>query len=546
MSATLVIIHIIGSVALMLWGLRMVRTGMERAAGSRMEHFMRWWTGNRLSACCSGLLLAMVMQGSTAATILTNGFVVRKSVTLGAGLALALGADLGSALAAFVLSLDLSILYPFLIGIGFLAHAVASSSTLRQVSRAVIGIGIVVLALQLLRSQTMSFTDSEGLTVVLVGLQGEPLIAVIVLALLTWLMHSSLTAVLFVSSLTVAGVIDSHLAILVILEANLGAGLPAYSATAGQSAVTRRLPSGNILFRTIGVLLVLPFVSQIVARFESTGLDATETVIVAHVLFNFAFCVVFLPFVSGVSKWFTRLLAEPTSSEDDQLGAYLLDEKLFNDADASLSSAARESIRLGGVVQGMFADVIDAIKNNDRKLAKQIAERDDQVDRMHRDIKLFITSISTSQLSESQSRRATQILTFVTDLEHIGDIIESIAGYARRKAIKGLKFSDEGMTDLEKMHQQVEKSMHSAFDVFMTGNQQLADQLIREKRTVGRLEKTLARAHLRRLQEGLAQSIETSSFHQDMLRDFKRIHSHLVAVAYTTIVTVDAEEFDEA
>ena len=361
---------------------------------------MRWWTGNRVTACGSGMLLALAMQGSTAAAILTNGFVVRKAVVLAAGLALVLGADLGSAVAALILSFDLSVLYPFLIAIGFLLHAVSGSGVQRQISRALIGIGVVILALQLLRAQTELFTDSEGLTVVLSGLQGEPVIAVIVFALLTWLMHSSLAAVLFVTSLLLAGVISLYLAVLLILGANLGAGLPAYSATAGQAAVARRLPLGNILFRTLGVIGVLPFVPQVVLWLESLNLGATASVMTLHVAFNLGLCVVMLPLVFRVATWLESVLSDPAGVEEDQMGAYLLDEKMINDPDASLSSAARESVRLGGVVQGMFADVIDTIKSNDRDLAKQIAERDDQVDRLHRDIKFFVTSISRSQLSE--------------------------------------------------------------------------------------------------------------------------------------------------
>ncbi|MFT7533852.1 MAG: phosphate:Na+ symporter, partial [Gammaproteobacteria bacterium] len=342
-------------------------------------------------------------------------------------------------------------------------------------------------------------------------------------------------AVLFTASLAASGLIDRELTLLLVLGANLGAGFPVFSSTAGQDARQRRAPLGNIIFRSIGVVVALILLEQIVLYSALLSLDPVQYTIAMHIAFNVLLALAFLPMTSPFAAYLDKKYPKPVSTEDEQWNSSLLSNAIITDPDAALSAAARETIRLGAVVQGMFHDVIIALRENDRNLAKEIASRDDQVDYLHREIKLYVTDASRLELSETQSARATQILTFVTDIEHIGDIIESVAGYARRKSIKGLQFSDAGMEDLENMYQRVLKSMHTAFDVFMSGDKTLADQLIKEKRSVGRLERTLARAHLRRLRDGLSQSIETSSFHQDVLRDFKRIHSHLVAVAYTTI-----------
>ncbi|KAA3627484.1 MAG: Na/Pi cotransporter family protein [Proteobacteria bacterium] len=532
MSATLLLVHIFGTVALLLWGMGMVRTGVERAYGARLRVVLKRWLDRRLVALASGLCVTLALQSSTATALLVNGFVVRGAVATSAALALLLGADIGTTLMVAVLSFDLSWLSPFLIGVGFVMHTATSSGSVKQYARIVMGLGLALLALQLLRGYTGELTDSHVLPIVLRALTDEPVIAVLVFAVVTWLLHSSLAAVLFTVSLASAGVIEPRMALILVLGANLGAGLPAYSATAGLAAPARRVPVGNLLFRATGVIVLLPFIELIDASVASLGLSAGLVTLVAHIAFNVLIALVFLPFLGPVAGFLDARFPVDTRDIEEAGGSRLLDQDYDGDIDTALSAASRETIRLCDLVEDMYRDLITALCENDRALAKDIAARDDRVDRLHREIKLFVTRATREEMDEEQSRRATQILTFVTDLEHIADIVESSAGHARRKAVRGLHFSPAGISDLKRMHENVMKTMHTAVDVFMSSDAEQAERLIREKRSIGRMEKALERAHLHRLRDGLTESIETSSFHQDVLRDLKRIHSHLVAVAY--------------
>ncbi len=535
MNATLLLVHLLGTVALMLWGMRMVRTGVERAAGARLGTLMGRWLKRRMAAFLAGIGLTLALQSATATSVLATGLATRGAVTTTAALAVVLGADVGTTLVALVLSFDLSLLAPLLIAVGFLVHGAATQSLMRQLARATLGLGVVLLSLQLLRSHTAGLGESDVLLVVLGALADEPVLAVLVYALVTWLFHSSLAAVLLAASLAAAGLAGPALAMLLVLGANLGGALPVLGATAGLPGHSRRVPMGNIGFRLVGVILALPWVPVLSGLMSSLQLSPALTVMTTHLAFNLCLAVVFLPLCGRVARILERRWPVEGRCEEQQGAARLLDKRLIRDIDAALSAAARETVRLGDLVQDMYRDVIGALCGNDRTLAKEIAARDDAVDRLHREIKLFVTSASRDEMNEQQSRRSAQILTFVTDLEHIADIIESIAGHARRKAVRGLEFSAEGARDLQEFHDRVMHSMHTAFDVFMSGDPAQAQRLIDEKRGVGRAERELERAHLRRLREGRTESIDTSAFHLDVLRDLKRIHSHLVAVAYATI-----------
>ncbi|GJL81959.1 MAG: Na/Pi cotransporter [marine bacterium B5-7] len=531
MSPTLLLIHIIGAVTLLLWGMRMVRTGVERALGARLKIFVQRWLDRRLMALLSGVFVTLALQSSTATALLVNSFVAQNTVATVTALAVVLGADIGTTLAAAVLSLDLSAVSPILIGAGFIAHSTTTGS-LRQYARATMGLGLVLLALTLLRGYTAELSDSHVLPIVLRSLSGDPIIAIIVFALVTWLLHSSLAAVLFTVSLAAAGVIDLHMALILVLGANLGAGLPAYGATLGLPAPARRVPIGNLCFKAIGVIALIPVIDVISSIAESQPWPEHMSIIGFHIAFNCVLSLVFLPFLGIAARILDKWMPENMRIERDPGASRLLDIEYYDDIDSALSVASRETVRLGEIVEEMYRDLIIALRTNDRVLAKEIATRDDYVDSLHRQIKLYVSRATRNQMSDEQSMRATQVLTFVTDLEHIADIIESSAGLARRKAVRGLKFSDEGLKDLERMHEIVFRTMHLAFDVFMSGDVDIATRLIREKRSVGRMERELNRSHLNRLREGLKESIETSSFHQDLIRDLKRIHSHLVAVAY--------------
>jgi len=191
--------------------------------------------------------------------------------------------------------------------------------------------------------------------------------------------------------------------------------------------------------------------------------------------------------------------------------------------------------RVGDVVESMLKDTIKALKEDDGGLAREIMVRDDTVDRLYEAIKLYVTEISRHELDSEEGRRATQILTFTTDLEHIGDIIENLMELAGKKSEQGVRFSEDGLAELEALHAKVAANMKLALVVFMSGDERMALRLLQEKREVVELERADAARHLARLREGRRESIETSALHMDVLRDLKRIHSHIVAVAYPVL-----------
>ena len=187
---------------------------------------------------------------------------------------------------------------------------------------------------------------------------------------------------------------------------------------------------------------------------------------------------------------------------------------------------------MGDLVEKMIRRSLDVLRTDDRKLANEVAQIDDSVDKMHEAIKLYVTEASREKMDEDDSRRVTNILTFTTDLEHIGDIIENLMDIASKKIKRRMHFSPDGLREIEELHQRVADNLQLALGIFISDDVKLAHQLLAEKKIVKAMERRGAENHMARLREGRPESIETSALHMDILRDLKRIHSHIVAIAY--------------
>jgi len=542
-SATHLLINLLGAVALLLWGMRMVRTGIERAFGSDLRQAIGRAVSNRFRALIVGIGVTGVLQSSTATAFMVTSFASRGLMATAPALAVMLGADIGTTLVAQILSFDISLLSPVLVFGGMLAHSTSKRTLIRQLGRAAIGLGIMLLALKLIVASSEPMRDSTVLQEIFVDLANETVLTVLLAALLTWLAHSSLAVVLLVMSFASGGATSLPLAFALVIGANLGGTLPPIIATWAEGAVARRVPLGNAIFKVIGCILILPLIGIIAPYIEMIEPDAARQVVNFHTLFNLTIGVLFIFATDHVARLTTALLPPEPVSSDPGVPRHL-DRANIGKPTIALASAARETMRMGDLVEQMIRRSIDVLRIDDRNLASEVARIDDSVDRMHEAIKLYVTEASRERLDEDDSRRVTNILTFTTDLEHIGDIIENLMDIASKKIKRKMHFSPDGMQEIEALHHRVADNLKLALGIFISDDVKLAHQLLAEKKIVNAMERRGAENHMARLREGRPESIETSALHMDILRDLKRIHSHIVAICYP--ILEQAGELDKA
>jgi len=526
------LLSLLGAGALLVWGLRMVRTGVLRAFGGDLRRSMGRSLRNRFAAFGAGLGITLLLQSSTATALIAASFASHGLVGTGAALAVMLGADVGTSLVAQIFTFLPHGLSPFLILVGVAAFLGSTATRVRDLGRTVVGLGIMLLALRLISAAAEPMRESPLLPQILEAMQDAPIFAVLFAALLTFLCTSSLAMILLVITLVTAGTVSVPLALAMVLGINLGATFTPLLGTARFAPEARRVPVANLIFRLVGVAIALPLLPWIEPGLAMIESLPWREVANFHTLFNVGIALIFLPLIGPVAALCTRLIPAAERGSDPGKPQYL-DPAAVESPDVAVANAARETLRMGDIVEKMLRQSLEVFRNDDRKLLREVEGLDDDVDRLHEAIKLYLTEVNSETLDKEGQRRSIDVITFTTNLEHVGDIIDkNLMELAAKKIKNRLRFSDEGFAEISTMHQRVRNNLELALNVFVSGDVKLARKLLEEKVVFRELERTASQGHLARLRSGKLESIETSSLHMDVMRDLKRINSHLTSVAY--------------
>ncbi len=533
MSATEILIQIIGGVCLLLWGVGMVNKGLNQAFGTSLRRIISNSTNNRIKAFFVGIGVAAILQSSTAAGLIVSSFAARNVITISAAIAVVLGADVGTTLAAQMMSLNLSWLIPVMIISGYVINKSMHDSLYKYVGHAFIGVGLALLALKLITAAADPLKHSDAVQVVIGSLNNQPILAVLFSMLLTWAAHSSLGMVLLYMSFAAAGTIPVNVGLFMVLGANIGGALAPVIMTLRDIPAGRRVPLGNLFIRAMGVLAIMPFMSTLVLPF--IGLlhpDPARMLVNFHTLFNLALAIIFMPFIGPLTRLSEAVLPDRPREEDESLPRYL-DPTAVSTPAAALAGVSRETLRLSDIVQKMLLDTLEALRNNNPRLVQEICAKEEIADSLYESIKTYLSRLSVQSFDEKENQRYIQILTFSTNLEHIGDIIDkSLMELAMKKIRNQDNFSRQGFSEISDLHSKVMESIHLAQNIFITGDVKMARKLFEDKASLRSYEMHAAESHFRRLSEGVAETIATSSLHLDILRDLRRINSYITLIAY--------------
>ena len=530
-----ILLDLTGGVALLLWGLHMVQSGILRAFGTDLRRLLGAALKTRLTAFLAGLGITALLQSSTATGLMTTTFVREGLVGLVPALAIMLGANVGTTLIVQVFSFDVSWLASVLLLIGVIGFKRSGRTMVRDLGRVSIGLGLMLLALHILMDTLAPAETAPAIRMLISVITAMPVLDLVFGAVLAWAAHSSVAIVLLAASLAYSNFIPTHVAIAVVAGANLGSAINPLVEGGLSNPVARRLPLGNLLNRLVGCAIVVPLLQPVTAMMKEVDPNPVRLVADFHTLFNLALAAIFILPLPALARLLEWLLPTPHASADPSAPIYL-DDAVIGTPSLALSCAARETLHMGDIVETMLRKSMDAFISDDRKLVAEIERMDNDVDRLHESIKLYVTRITRESLDDQDGRRAMEIIACALNLEHIGDIIDkNLMELAAKKIRNRLSFSAEGTNELQQFHQRVSDNFKLAFAVFMSGDIKTARQLVEEKVTIRDMERAAAENHFTRLREGLPASIETSSLHLDIIRDLKRIFSHVCSIAYPVL-----------
>ena len=534
------LLNLLAAIALLVWGTNIVRTGVIRIFGENLRKVLASSLSNRFKSMAAGLAVTGLVQSSTATAVIISSFVGGGLVGLSSGLAVMLGAEVGTSLMTVVFSFDLSWLSPLLIFTGVVLFISNGKSSAGRFGQIAIGFGLITLGLQLIVAATAPMIASPAIRGLIVGLPNDVFLDIIVGALLTMACYSSLAFVLLTATLAASGILPVTVALGLILGANLGSGMLAMLTSSGPPTVRLRLPLGSLLFKLAGCAITIPLLPQIHVLLQNQIPSVHAQVIAFHLGFNVIRAALFIGVTGPMARWVEKLLPAPPSPAGSTRPRHL-DPSALHTPSLAISCAAREALHQADVVETMLNGILPVLRDNDLVLAEQLRKMDDTVDELYSAIKFYLTQISREALSEREGRRWTDIVSFTINMEQIGDIIERVLQDIEDKLVKKSRsFSEAGMAEIIHLHERLLSNLRLAMSVFLDGHVRDAKRLLEEKAHFRDLEHEYAANHIARLRDNTAQSIETSSLHLDLISELKRINSHICGVAYPILESAGA------
>lgn len=529
MQSTIVIINLFGAVALLLFGLAQVKDGVTRAFGPRLRSSLATGTQSGLRSFASGFVATVALQSSTATALTVASFVERDLIRPRMAQIVLLGANVGTAVTAWIVATGIEWLSPLLILVG-VALQRGGSSARKGGGTALVGIGLMLLSLYLLSAATEPMRDSPALAAFVRLLDDAWPVALTLTAALAVASSSSLAVVVLVLSMASTGILSTTLIIVLILGANLGGAIPPVLATLSGPASARRITAGNLVVRAIGCAIVLPLAGYAASVFDMLPLERAGLPVDIHLAFNIALALLAWPFSGILSDMMKKWIP---AHEDVDTGPQFLDPDALSTPVVALANATREVLAVGDLVERMLIRVETAFQRNDMAPLLEIEALEKRVDRIQQAVKVYISKLGYEDIDGDNERRAMAVIDYAINLEHVGDIIEKgLSEEVRKKVSNDLKFSDDGYRELKNLFDLTIENLRTAQTVFVTGDLNLALHLMEIKLNVRKAEKLSAGRHLERLRDGRPESLQTSSLHLDILRDLKRINAHLVSVAH--------------
>jgi phosphate:Na+ symporter len=529
LTTTLTLLDLAGSIALLMWGVHMVQSGIQRGFGPNLRQILAHALRNRFMALLSGLGVTALLQSSTATGLMVASFTASGLVDLVPALAVMLGANIGTTLIVQVLSFNISEVAPLFVLIGVLMFRRGSVSRTRDLGRSFIGLGLMLLALGHLLQIVTPYEDVPSLRILLGMITTTPVVDVILAAALTWAAHSSVAIVLVIMSFAATGTVPPDAAFALVLGANLGTAInPVLEGVRSNDPADKRLPIGNLLNRVFGCIIALAFIQPIGRFLVVWEPNNARAVADFHTAFNLILAVLFLPFLTPYAKMLARLLPSRNDAHDPGHAVYL-DPAARETPPIALANASREALRMTDALEAMLRSAVNAVERGDRSLIDDTRQMDDTLDKLNTAIKEYLTRLDSDGMTEADNRRFTQILKFITNMEHAGDVLDRNVMMLTNKGLKrGLLLSTQGRQEIKIMLERLIGNVRSAGAVFMSDDPRAARKLVEEKEVFRNLENEATDSHFLRLREGRLDSTQTSSLHLDLLRDLKRINAHIV------------------
>jgi phosphate:Na+ symporter len=522
----------IGGLGLFLFGIQIMASGMQKAAGDKLRRILEVLTNRPIIGVLTGILVTLLVQSSSTTTVMVVGFANAGLMNLSQAVSVIIGANIGTTVTAQIVSFKIGVLAFPAIGLGSILNFFARRRLHRYVGQAILGFGLLFLGMATMSDGMSPLREIPAFHRLLAQFSAYPIMGVLAGAIFTALVQSSSAATGVIIALTMQDMVTFQSAVPLILGTNVGTSITAILASLGANVAARRAAAAHVLFNLIGVVLALLFLSSFTEFVMETAATVPRQVANAHTLFNILNTAVFLVFL----KFFNRFICAvvPGPDETVEIGPKYLDVRILKTPAIAIGSTKKELLRMASIAREMVSESVQVLLTNDVKKIKHIEQMENLMDGLEKEINIYLAELSQHSMTQHQTKIIGGFMSAANDLERVGDHAENIMQLAEAKVEDRLSFSEHALAEINFIYEKVDLMLERAYKVFEAEDKEMAYQVIKADDDIDLTEKVLRKNHIDRINKKKCFPA-SGVVYLDVLSNLERIADHAVNIAQIVV-----------
>lgn len=516
---------LLGGLGLFVYGMNLMGEGLQKAAGERLKRILEVLTTNKFLGVLVGTAVTMIIQSSSATTVMIVGFVNAGLMNLSQAAGVIMGANIGTTITAQLLAFNLSDIAPLVLAIGVIMTMFSKKKKTKDLGEIVLGFGILFVGMGLMSSSMKPLGQSAFFTHLMTSLSDRPFFALFVGLGVTSIIQSSSAMTGIMIALAQSGQITFAAALPMLFGTNIGTCVTALLASIGTNKNARRAALIHLSFNVFGTIIFIPligFLGQFIPKISGT--NVARQIANAHTIFNVTNTLIMIWFVPLLVKLVMKIL--PGEDEEKSLLTLeYLDKRLFKTPSIAVGQVVKEVVRMGRLAYENIDDSMNSFLNMDDKLIAKVGEKEDLINYLEREITSFLVTLSNSAISEHQSEIITSLFHVVNDIERIGDHADNLTELAQYRYDKNLPFSDQALTELKFMGDTVKSAINNSISSLESFDFDLAQKVIETEGKIDTIEKQLRTEHIERLNKGICYPA-SGTIYLDLISNLERVGDH--------------------
>lgn len=523
---------LLGGLALFLYGMKLMGEGLEKAAGDRLKRLLESLTRNPLMGLLVGVVFTMIIQSSSATTVMVVGFVNAGLLDLMQATGVILGANIGTTVTAWIVAgFQATAFMPLILLIGVAMIMFLKKLKLQRIGQVVAGFGMLFVGMGMMSDAMKPLAESAEFARLMTAFS-NPIMALLVGVAVTAIIQSSSASVGILEMLAIQGLVPLETSLYIIMGTNIGTCVTAMLSAVGATRTAKRAALIHLMFNVLGTLVVFILVSLLpVSTWIGHISGPALQIAVAHTSFKVfeVLCFVLL------RKWLVKLVMILVPGEDKQgedKSLKFLDDRILSTPPIAVAQICKEIERMGDIAIANLTRAMDAFFNKDSALINEVEQNEDVVNYLNHEITRYMVAAAQLDLPASDVEQLGEMFHVVNDLERIGDHAENMAEYAKSRIEEEIPFSEDGLAELRDMLDKTVALFKLSMEAFHTRDQHLLPRVLVQEENIDDMEKTLQQSHVDRLTRG-ACTPRSGMIFSDMLSNLERVADHATNVAFS-------------